>query len=440
MNTSTSKGPNWAVLFRTARIVTGLIMLAYVASHLTNMMLGLHSLQLVEAASPYLSGVWTGTFSWVLLASLIIHFLIALWSIYQRDTMRMSMHDMVQVFAGLAIIPLLAPHVFGVVATDVIFQMATYTQILQVFWIQDVVSGLRQVILLAVVWVHGCMGLLIWLRTKRSAQKFMNWIYPLAVALPVLALLGYVEGGRIVLVENHRAIYVAAGGTLPVEGAEPKKKEVRGAGKSQPVDGGKGSKTESEEQKPKGGFLENTPPPPRRPGERPLPEVPKFSDLTQEERTAAFETIAMSKTATLRVNQGAGILLILTLLARFIRLRNSGHGMVSIRYKGGQVFKAKSGPTLLDLARLNDLPHANLCQGRGRCGTCAVRILSTDIHLPPPSPLEQATLDKLGAESDVRLACQLSPTSGSIEIERLVAPDFAVKDEDLETPSVAEVV
>lgn len=65
--------------------------------------------------------------------------------------------------------------------------------------------------------------------------------------------------------------------------------------------------------------------------------------------------------------------------------------------------------TILEISRVNGIPHASLCGGRGRCGTCRIRIVDGGEVLPAESKLEQATLKRVGADVDTRLACQPIP-------------------------------
>ncbi|MCP5086406.1 MAG: 2Fe-2S iron-sulfur cluster binding domain-containing protein [Rhodobacteraceae bacterium] len=378
MTATPASRTNWALIGRRLRVTTGLIMLAYVTSHLLNLVLGLHSVRWVELAQPLLSGFWSRfPVSYILLLALIIHFGLALNSLYRRETLRIPNYDKVQLLMGLAVIPLLAPHVFGIIATKDILGQASYRFILEVFWIQDPVAGLRQVLVLGAVWIHGCIGLFTWIRTVQNSEPVAKWLYPLAVAIPVMALLGYVEGGRQVLIENlePRSVSASQGGGRYASSA-PKKVFV-----------------------------------PARPPQ---------------------EIIKQSKRAGNWVILGSLGLMLLTLIARSIRIfRNKGH-MVEIHYSTGEIIEAESGPTLLDLSRLNYIPHANICRGRGRCGTCRVRILSSDTPLARPAPLEQNTLDRLEAESDVRLACQLVPGAGKLVIEQLVSPAYSPGETDAE--------
>ncbi|MCP5075989.1 MAG: hypothetical protein GY947_22190, partial [Rhodobacteraceae bacterium] len=302
MTATSTNRTNWALIGRKLRVITGLILLAYVTSHLLNLVLGLHSVAWIELTSPYLSGMWTNSVgSKVLLLALLIHFGLALHSVYLRETLQMPNYDRVQLIMGMLVIPLLAPHVFGIIATKDIFGEATYDVILRVFWIHNPLEGLRQVLMLGAVWIHGCIGLFTWMRTVKNPEFYAKWLYPLAVLIPVLALLGYVEGGRQVLAENLR----------------PK----------------------TETSAPAGGAYTSTPA-----KEKFVPARPRA------------EIIKTSKQAGKTVMLSALALMVLTMIARYIRIaRNKGH-MVEVVYSSGPRIEAETGPTLLDITRLNYMP------------------------------------------------------------------------------------
>ena len=78
----------------------------------------------------------------------------------------------------------------------------TYASILTLFWVLNPVLGLQQVIVTVVTWIHGCMGLVIWMRIQSMVDPRSGFIYPLVVAVPLLALLGMVEAGKEVIELN----------------------------------------------------------------------------------------------------------------------------------------------------------------------------------------------------------------------------------------------
>ena len=67
------------------------------------------------------------------------------------------------------------------------------------------------------------------------------------------------------------------------------------------------------------------------------------------------------------------------------------------------------GWTVLEASRSFHIPHASMCGGRARCSTCRVRVTAGEEFCPTAGSDERATLDRIGAPPDVRLACQLRP-------------------------------
>lgn len=96
----------------------------------------------------------------------------------------------------------------------------------------------------------------------------------------------------------------------------------------------------------------------------------------------------------------------------------AGRLAASARQKGVQVsyvpkptVKGPHGATLLEISRLNGIPHLSVCGGRARCSTCRVEVVEGADHIPPPMGAEAETLRSIGAAPGVRLACQLRPHS-----------------------------
>ena len=77
------------------------------------------------------------------------------------------------------------------------------------------------------------------------------------------------------------------------------------------------------------------------------------------------------------------------------------------------------GWTVLEASRAHHLPHVATCGGRARCSTCRVRVTAGAERCAKPEPDERAMLERIGAPSDVRLACQLQP-EGSVSVVPLL--------------------
>jgi adenylate cyclase len=99
-----------------------------------------------------------------------------------------------------------------------------------------------------------------------------------------------------------------------------------------------------------------------------------------------------------------------TLAARgFRRWREHRVGSIKLTYPD-RTIRTPRGFSVLEASLLNNIPHAHVCGGRGRCSTCRIRILGDISDLPAPSAAERAVLERVHAAPEVRLACQLRPT------------------------------
>ena len=84
-------------MIRRVRLISGLIMLAYLLSHFTNHMLGLVSLDFMEAALEKIYRFWSlRLISVALYGAFAVHFSLALWALWQRRTLRMPTALVVQ--------------------------------------------------------------------------------------------------------------------------------------------------------------------------------------------------------------------------------------------------------------------------------------------------------------------------------------------------------
>jgi len=86
-------------------------------------------------------------------------------------------------------------------------------------------------------------------------------------------------------------------------------------------------------------------------------------------------------------------------------------GTYSVSCANGRNFRTLVGVSLLEALRNARIPHAAVCGGKARCTTCRVRIGSGLPELAPPNELEARALARIGTGPDIRLACQLHPTS-----------------------------
>ncbi|WP_233270550.1 adenylate/guanylate cyclase domain-containing protein [Chachezhania sediminis] len=111
-----------------------------------------------------------------------------------------------------------------------------------------------------------------------------------------------------------------------------------------------------------------------------------------------------------------------TLLWQLVRQIATRRRSVRIRYIDGPEVLGRRGATLLEMSRANGVPHTALCGGRGRCSTCRVIVEDGAAFLPPPDEAEARTLRAVGAPTNARLACQISPEN-DLAVFRVFQPD-----------------
>ena len=100
-------------------------------------------------------------------ASLLTHFCLALWSLYQRRHCAFPCGRALQLTFGLTIPPLLTIHFVGTRLTHEWFGVDdSYSLLVLTLWHASPLDGLKQAMLITVAWLHGCIGLHFWLRLR----------------------------------------------------------------------------------------------------------------------------------------------------------------------------------------------------------------------------------------------------------------------------------
>jgi adenylate cyclase len=118
----------------------------------------------------------------------------------------------VQYVLGFSVPLLLAEHVTDT-RIDAAFyggDFGHYRYLLSALWYDHPEKGVLQMALLLAAWIHACVGLRFWLRAKPWYDALQPLLFAAALLMPVVALLGYVAGGReIGVVLAHDPGYVA---------------------------------------------------------------------------------------------------------------------------------------------------------------------------------------------------------------------------------------
>jgi adenylate cyclase len=128
-------------------------------------------------------------------------------------------------------------------------------------------------------------------------------------------------------------------------------------------------------------------------------------------RVVSPEGAALAADASFTVHLIFAGAIALTLLARALLLHRGRQSGIKVTYPEGQVIAVPIGTSVLEASRIGGIPHVAVCGGKGRCSTCRVRVIEGQSALPPPHAAERATLERIDAPSDIRLACQLRPTA-----------------------------
>ena len=179
------------------RLISGLVLFVFVLTHLVNHALGVISLEALERGLALFTFLWwslPGTVA--LYGALLVHVALALWKLYSRRSLALPRWEAAQLVLGLMIPVLLFGHLLGTRGAAELFGSdPSYALVLGALWVMAPFEGVLQAVLLVIAWLHGCLGLHFWLRTKRGYQPLAPWLLGLAVVVPTLALAGYAAAG-----------------------------------------------------------------------------------------------------------------------------------------------------------------------------------------------------------------------------------------------------
>jgi len=185
---------------RRIRLISGLILFTYVFLHLSNHALGLISLDTAEAGlrlSVLIWHSWPGTV--VLYGAGLAHISLAFYSLYQRRTLRLPPAELLRIALGLWLPVLLIGHVASTRISYALFDsVPDYAHIVGSLWLSNAQG--RQFGLLAPGWIHGCLGVQFAYNRTPLFRKARFILFAIALLLPVLSGLGFVNLGREIVV------------------------------------------------------------------------------------------------------------------------------------------------------------------------------------------------------------------------------------------------
>jgi adenylate cyclase len=331
---------------RRLRTWTGVIFAAYVVAHLSNHAIGIFSLRAMEDARYYFQAPFTNPVMFPLLyLSLFVHMALSLTALFRKSTLRMPVWEAAQLALGILIWPLIALHIAG-------------TRLVEI--ISDIGPNYPYVI--ASIYATGWPTVLkycaliavVWMHLAIGMHfwlRIRSWYPKLQPWLFGIAIL------------------------LPVLAIA--------------------------------GFL------------RAGLELQRLADTTPGLMERIFAPVQNADLPIIRIVYDAesvmvaagAALIVLILAARVIRrLWRNKHGSYRITYfNSGQKLSAPVGQSVLDTFREFGVEHPAVCGGRGRCTTCRVRVGKGIEDLDEPNETEARALERINAEPNIRLACQLTP-------------------------------
>jgi adenylate cyclase len=183
-------------LRRNLRMTSGLVLFTYITAHFVNHALGLISLDAAEKGLEFAVKVWHSLPGTILLyGAAAIHFLLALWAVYERRTFRLPPAELLRIALGFTLPIILINHFANTrLAADLFGLSSDYTRIVANLWVAD--SQGMQLGLLAPGWLHGCLGLYFAFNRRPLYRQLRFVLFAVALLLPVLSALGFIALGR----------------------------------------------------------------------------------------------------------------------------------------------------------------------------------------------------------------------------------------------------
>jgi adenylate cyclase len=179
------------------RLLSGLVLFSFALLHFINHALGLISPEAMEAIQKVRMAFWRSVPGTVLLyGAMATHIVFVVRRFTKRRTLKMPVWEAAQWALGFLIPALIIKHLIHTrIAWELFDKPSDYETILETMWPGAAVD---QIALLMVVWVHSVIGLHFWLRLRQWYRRLLPVLFALAVLIPVLAVLGFIEGGRTI--------------------------------------------------------------------------------------------------------------------------------------------------------------------------------------------------------------------------------------------------
>jgi adenylate cyclase len=185
---------------RQVRLTCGLILFAYLISHFLNHALGIISPEALTVGAIYHTTFWQyPPVALIFYSAAIVHMSLGIWSLYERREFHWRGIEPLQLVLGLCIPVMIISHIIGIRLSQTLFDTEKlYPQVLYVNWVASSGRLWLMLAVLNVAWIHGCIGLYLWLRLKPLFKATAPFWLACAVVLPTLAMIGFYQGGRTV--------------------------------------------------------------------------------------------------------------------------------------------------------------------------------------------------------------------------------------------------
>lgn len=178
------------------RVITGLILFVYVLLHFINIGLFAVSENVADRFQDIRNWVIRSTLGTLIVyGALLGHAVLALGKVAVSRRLQLSWVDVTQVGFGIAIPLMLATHIVFTRASA--SQFATNDSIAYLAGlIWGTADGWQQAILMIITWIHGCIGMHMWLRVTPVWQQNLPVFAAVGALIPAFALAGYATAGR----------------------------------------------------------------------------------------------------------------------------------------------------------------------------------------------------------------------------------------------------
>jgi adenylate cyclase len=189
------------ISLRQVRLATGVILFAYLVSHFLNHALGNISLEALASGVQLHMAFWQFLPVTILFyAACLVHTALGIWALYERRQFRWKAIEPLQLALGLSIPMMIIAHIIGVRLGQTLYgHEKLYPQILFLYWIWAPWRIPMMLAVMTIAWVHGCIGLYLWLRMRAFYKRAAPFLLAAAVLIPTLSMLGFYQSGRMVI-------------------------------------------------------------------------------------------------------------------------------------------------------------------------------------------------------------------------------------------------